>query len=219
MALEPQTEALPISGGMVIDPDGDTGTVFGHVKEEGRDKLLVRLEQGTLVLLALDQLQLQEDGRYRSSLKLAQASTLAGVSESGQFTIPVIREELAVSKRVIESSGVRISKRVQERTEMVDLPLMNETVEVNRVSVNSVVPAGETPSARQEGDTWIFPILEEVVVMEKRLLLKEELHVTRTRQEVHKPQEVVLRSEEVIVEPLAPPSAFPDAPSSQASSH
>jgi uncharacterized protein (TIGR02271 family) len=152
-------------------------------------------------------------------LKLAEAGALTGVSESGQFTIPVIREELAVSKRVIETSGVRISKRVQERTELVDLPLVNETVKVDRVSVNAMVPAGETPSARQEGDTWIIPILEEVVVVEKRLMLKEELHVTRSRQEVHKPEEVVLRSEEVIVEPLAPPGAFPAAPSSQASTH
>jgi stress response protein YsnF len=46
----------------------------------------------------------------------------------------------------------------------------------------------------------IVPILEEVLVVEKRLMLKEELHISRRRVEVHKPQHITLRSEEVIIE-------------------
>jgi len=46
----------------------------------------------------------------------------------------------------------------------------------------------------------IVPILEEVVVVEKRLMLKEELHISKQRIETHKPQRVTLRSEEVNVE-------------------
>lgn len=50
------------------------------------------------------------------------------------------------------------------------------------------------------GDVMIVPLLEEVLVVEKRLMLKEELHISKRRTEVHNPQRVILRSEEVTVE-------------------
>jgi len=46
----------------------------------------------------------------------------------------------------------------------------------------------------------IVPILEEVLVVEKRLVLKEELHIRRRRAEVSNPQRIVLRTEEATVE-------------------
>jgi stress response protein YsnF len=57
---------------------------------------------------------------------------------------------------------------------------------------------------RQEGDTMIVPILEEVLVVEKRLMLKEELRITTMRRTASEPQHFTLRSEEAIVERLEP---------------
>jgi stress response protein YsnF len=37
------------------------------------------------------------------------------------------------------------------------------------------------PEPRQEGDTWIIPVIEEVLVVEKRLVVKEEIRLTRHR--------------------------------------
>ena len=48
----------------------------------------------------------------------------------------------------------------------------------------------------------IVPIMEEVLVIEKRLILKEELHIHKRRVETHQPQQVTLRREEVRVERL-----------------
>jgi stress response protein YsnF len=53
---------------------------------------------------------------------------------------------------------------------------------------------------RSEGNTLIIPLLEEVLVVEKRLLLKEELHLTKQRVETHQPQRVTLRREEAAIE-------------------
>jgi len=61
------------------------------------------------------------------------------------------------------------------------------------------VVAGPVP-VRHEGDTMIVPVLEEVLVVEKRLVLKEELRVTRRRVETREPQTVTLRREDVVVE-------------------
>ena len=52
---------------------------------------------------------------------------------------------------------------------------------------------------RSEEDTLIIPVLEEVLVVEKRLLLKEEVRITK-REETHTPQRVTLRREEAAVE-------------------
>ena len=115
-----------------------------------------------------------------------------------QYVIPVVAEVLTVGKEAIVTGGVRVSTQVTERTETVDLLLRREEVQVERVPINQ--PVDEAPQPRQEGDFWIIPILEEVVVVEKKLFLKEEVRIRRTSHEVHSPQAVTLRSEEVVIE-------------------
>jgi uncharacterized protein (TIGR02271 family) len=119
--------------------------------------------------------------------------------EDEETVIPVMEERLDVHKRRIETdSGVRIAKTVEARNETVDVPLVKEHVEVERVAVNRAVDA--PVAVRHEGDTMIIPIVEEVLFVEKRLMLKEEIRVTRRRQQVREPQRVTLRSEHASVE-------------------
>lgn len=115
----------------------------------------------------------------------------------GPETVTAVEEQLEVGTREIETGRVRIAKRVSERQEIVDPPLMREEVEIRRVPVNRPVDA--PVPVRQEGDVTIVSVLEEVLVVSKRLVLKEELHISRRRTETHEPQQVALRSEEVEV--------------------
>lgn len=120
--------------------------------------------------------------------------------EAGQrVVIPVIAEELTVETRTVETGGVRVHKTVQEHQETVDPALLRETVSMETVEVNRFVD-GPTPTNRQEGDTLIVPVLEERLVVEKRLFLKSEIHIRRVQETVHTPQSVTLRSEVVTVE-------------------
>jgi uncharacterized protein (TIGR02271 family) len=119
------------------------------------------------------------------------------------LVVPVIAEELEVQKRVVETGKVRITKVAQEREVVVDEPLFGEEVEVERVPIQRVVE-GPIP-VRYEGDTVIVSILEEVLVVEKRLLLKEEFHIRKRRVETHQPQQVTLRHEEARIERLHNP--------------
>jgi uncharacterized protein (TIGR02271 family) len=122
-------------------------------------------------------------------------------SPEEQGAIPVVREELAVGKRTVETGeGIRVTKTVSERQQVVDELLAKEDVAVERVSVNRVVDAAGIPGIRQEGTTIIVPLLEEILVVEKRTIVKEELRITSTRREVREPEKFVLRSEEVSVE-------------------
>ena len=93
---------------------------------------------------------------------------------------------------------MRIRKTVSEREEVVDEPLMREEVQVKRVPVNKVVD-GPVP-VRHVGDTMIVSLLEEVLVVEKRLMLKEELHITKEQVESYRPQRVRLRTEQAVIE-------------------
>ena len=83
---------------------------------------------------------------------------------------------------------------------MVDEPLLRETVEVARVPVGTY--ADQPQPIRHEGDVIVVPVYEEVLVVEKRLLLREEVRITRHRDETRDPQEVSLRRTRVEVERL-----------------
>ena len=123
--------------------------------------------------------------------------------------IPVVAEELLVDKRQHDMGGVRVEKTVQERVETVDEPLLREEVTVERRPMNVILDA--PVQVREEGDTLVIPVMEEFMVIERRLLLKEEVLIHKKRQQVHAPQQVVVRSEEVRVENLSPA----DPPSDQ----
>ena len=123
------------------------------------------------------------------------------VSATGQTVIPVVAEFLEIGKRVIDTGrGVRVSKTVRELEHVVDEPLNQDELQVERVAINRYLDPSESPSIRQEDDVTVVPILEEVLVTEKRLLLKEEVRITRVRRQTSQPQRVLLRAEEVLVE-------------------
>lgn len=111
--------------------------------------------------------------------------------------IPIIEEEAVVEKRVVETGKVLISKRVSEHEEIIDEPLLHEQVSVERVAVNQFVEGH--PEIRYDGDTMIIPVVEERLVVSKRLFLVEELHVKKQVIETHQPQQVTLLKTEVDV--------------------
>lgn len=117
--------------------------------------------------------------------------------DNATLVVPVIQEEVTVDKKIVESGKVRISKRISQQEELIDVPILREQVTVERIPVNRVVEAA--PQARHEGDTMIIPVVEEQIFYQKRLVLVEELHVRKQVVEEHKPQQVTLLKEEVDV--------------------
>lgn len=118
--------------------------------------------------------------------------------------VPAVQEEARVAVREVEAGGVRVHKTVNEQPRTVDVVLRRDDVAVEHVPIDKIVPLSEAPVARQEGDTLIVPILEEVLVVEKRCRIKEEIHITRSQRTEHHVEHVVLRSEDVTVERFGP---------------
>lgn len=124
-----------------------------------------------------------------------------GDMDAGKLVVPVMREELHVGKRAVETGrGVRIHKTVSEQSHTIAEELLRDAVEVRRVAVDRIVSPSEAPVTRQEGDTLIVPVLEEVLVVEKRLRIKEEIHITRTHSPQRHAETVTLKSEQVAIE-------------------
>ena len=123
--------------------------------------------------------------------------------EEAKLVIPIIVETATITRELVETGRVRLTKTVTEHTETVPLDLRHEEVHVERVPVNQFLPDDQpAPVARYEGETFIVPVLREVMV--KRLLLVEELHVSKHQVATTEPQFITLRREAVQVTHLPP---------------
>jgi uncharacterized protein (TIGR02271 family) len=114
--------------------------------------------------------------------------------------IPVVEEELVAEARPVKTGSVRVQKYVEKRSREIELPLLRENVDVKRVAINRVVE--EEPPIRKLGDTIIVPVVEEELVITKRLVLKEELHIVKHRSTEHAKREVTWERERAEVQRL-----------------
>ncbi len=121
-------------------------------------------------------------------------------AKDGSFTVAALREQASVDVRTVDIGGVRVHKTVSEHPHHIDEVLQRDVIAVTHVPIDKIVPLSEAPQARQEGDTFIVPILEEVLVVEKRCRIKEEIHITRNQRTEQYVETVVLRSEDVAIE-------------------
>lgn len=111
--------------------------------------------------------------------------------------IPVVAEEVRVDTEVREIGRVKITKRVELRDEPIDLEFIRDHVAVERVPVGRPVDAPQ--DVRYEGDVMIIPVHEEVLVVQKQLVVREELRVRIDRLASREQTSVRLRSEAVTI--------------------
>jgi uncharacterized protein (TIGR02271 family) len=113
-------------------------------------------------------------------------------------TLQIVEEQAVVEKRDVVTGKVRVSTRTETSEELVSAVLSEEDVSVQRVPVNRDVDVA--PAMRVEGDVTIIPVVEEVLVVEKRLVLREELHIRRTVSNRTVQMPVTLRAQRAVVE-------------------
>ena len=110
----------------------------------------------------------------------------------------VLEETADLSTREVVTGRVRVSTRTESLDDVARAILKDQAVEVTRVALGVIVDSA--PPVRTEGDITIIPVLEERLVVEKRLLLREELHVRRRTTETVVETPVTLRRQRVVVE-------------------
>lgn len=100
-----------------------------------------------------------------------------GLAEE-ERVISLVEEQVVVGKRMVETGTVRLHKHTEERSETVRTPLQQVTWQVEHVPVGRVIEGA--PAIRQEGDTTVYPVVEERLVVRREMILVEEVRVTRS---------------------------------------
>jgi uncharacterized protein (TIGR02271 family) len=188
----------------VIREDGQRGVIVERFTgQDGTAHVIVQFADGLRIAVSETLLQATDDGSYQLLINETEVQHLSATNDDEeQIVIPVVAEELTVEKRSVTAGIVRAHKRVESIEEVVDEPLLRERVSVEHIAINQLV-AGEAPVARYENGVLVIPILEEVLVVEKRLYLKEEVRLTKRRETVREPQRVIVRREVVDIERIA----------------
>ena len=151
------------------------------------------------------------DGARKFSL--AAESERSSTDSTDDPKLTLLAEELEVRKETVETGRLRVSKQTHTREAFVDETLVSEQAEVETIPIGRQI--FEMPSIRQEGETTIIPIVEEVLHTERRLMLKEEVKITRRRKTEQFQDRVPLRYQEAVItrvqsatEPADPASAI-----------
>jgi uncharacterized protein (TIGR02271 family) len=114
-----------------------------------------------------------------------------------QVVIPLHAEEVSIGKKQVATGRVKVSTVTHTREELIEQLLQSERVEVERVPVGQVV--AKAPEVRTEGDITIIPVVEETVVLQRQLVLKEEVRIRRIRETQNHRESVVLRQQEAVI--------------------
>lgn len=103
-----------------------------------------------------------------------------------------------MAKERVVTGRVRIATVTREREELVDEFLEREDVEIERKPVGKLVE--HAPAVRHRGDTIIIPMVEEVLTVTRRLMVKEEIRIRLVHRKEKRRQRVRLRRQEAIID-------------------
>ena len=182
----PNVEALSEDNVLVVT--GDLNLARRYTELQLTNGQTVRLP--TDVLLSGMKIEADKDHYQVAS------SVLDGEEQS--LVVPLVEEQLTVAKRTLTTGIVRLHHSMQEYQQALNETLAVRTIDVERVVLNQVVDT--VPEIREEGDTTIYPITEERLLLTKELVLKEELRVTKRVTSTPDTQVVTLRKEHIRVE-------------------
>jgi uncharacterized protein (TIGR02271 family) len=126
----------------------------------------------------------------------------SGARTVAEEIIPLVEEVATVDKRQVVTGRMRVQTVTDTVEELAHADVQRETVEVTRVPIDKVVESA--PGIRTDGDVTIIPVLEEVLVVEKRLVLKEELHIRRRVEQETIEVPITLRKQRAIIERTDP---------------
>ena len=129
-------------------------------------------------------------------------AALSDPDPSDQSIVPLVRETLHVERRVVDTDHVRVRTVVEEVPVARSEEVGRGEVDVERVPTDR--PVDTAPAPYLDGDTLVVPIVEERLVVEKRLFVVEELRIRRRTVTATVPITETLRRTRAVVERVEP---------------
>jgi uncharacterized protein (TIGR02271 family) len=127
----------------------------------------------------------------------------------GEARVPLLEEQVEFGTRVVDLGEIRVHKTVEAREEVRRGPLAREDVQIERVRVNRPVDAPE--QRREEGDWLVIPIMEEVFVVQKQLMVTEEIRIRKHLVTEEGEVRETIRRERASIEDTRPADAIPSS--------
>jgi uncharacterized protein (TIGR02271 family) len=122
----------------------------------------------------------------------------ARVATDEEIRIPVMEEELTATVREQEAGAVRIEKRVVEEDRVLEVPVTDEQIRVERRIVDRPVSASETQAF--EEIVIEVPVTTEEVELQKQARVAEEIVVSKEATQRTERVSDTVRREEVYVD-------------------
>jgi hypothetical protein len=156
----------------VYGDNGLRGVMFASARFlDGNSERVVKLEDGRELRVPADALEPRPDGSFY--LRLNPPGESAAREEPRLSDQPRLTDQPA-------KNGSSDNGKLHDA--LLHDALFRDTYEVEHVKVDQLMDQPATE--RREGDNLIFPVVEEVLVVEKKYLLKEEIHIRKRREQL-----------------------------------
>lgn len=96
-------------------------------------------------------------------------------SASAAEVIPLAAERLTIGRRRVDTARVIVTTKTDHVPVVIDEVIERDDVRIERVPVDRFIDEPAVP--RYEGDVLVVPVMEEVVVVTRRLRLIEEVRI------------------------------------------
>lgn len=135
------------------------------------------------------------------------------VKADAEVVVPLVEEHLAIARRLVETGRVRVHLSTATENALVRETLRGERLEVERIALGHEVATATAVREEEDGAVLVVPVLEEILVVERRLVLKEELRIRRIATTETVEETIPLRRQMASVERLstATPASSPEA--------
>jgi uncharacterized protein (TIGR02271 family) len=128
--------------------------------------------------------------------------TLQADASAVSASLSLLEEQISVVRRRVNGDTIRVSTVTNTTEQHVAEEISHERIEVEHIAIGRRIDTA--PPTREEGGVTIIPIVEEVLVVEKRLFLKEEVHIRRVRVPATHRETITLRKQDVVVKRTKP---------------
>lgn len=96
-----------------------------------------------------------------------------------EVTVPIIEEQVEAHPEWRDAGSITVRTVMEEVPHTITQETQREELFVERVAVGRELAVGEEAAPREEGDTYIIPVVVEEAVVVMRRMLTEELRITK----------------------------------------
>lgn len=118
--------------------------------------------------------------------------------ERERIAIPLVEERLSVATEAVATGRIRVRTVTETREEIAAADLEHDEVEIERIPRDDEVDG--PPPVREEDGVTIVPVVEERLVVARKLFVVEEIRLRRRKVVEREEMPVTVRAQRAVVQ-------------------